>query len=179
MNAREEKSDKSGLHYQIVGRSKNRERVTRSVIQHQADSPFSIFSLSLSLPAPCFPLRLMDILPLSSSTSRFPTRNVVLGRATALSLLHRPAANPVREKADERTSREKNALEISFAGQFIGEKAMPSYRWDGAAIRCRGKVLRYVVNDMEIISIKFDLHRQTTKSEKKRFIKFLFKWKIL
>lgn len=83
--------------------------------------------------------------PLSSSTStsRFPTRNVVSGRTTTtttssplfslyvLIYIYLRPVSSCRESWRECTSRhsgEKNALEISFARQFIGEKAMPGYR---------------------------------------------------
>lgn len=98
---------------------KNREGV-RSVIQHRADSSFffifpvspsSFFRREHSLcPRP---------LPLLVSRRRMSFRNE---RHGFLSFSTPQTCDKSSSRESRRTSREKNALEISFAGQFIEER---------------------------------------------------------
>lgn len=144
-----EDSDKipKGLHYQIVGGAKNRERVRSRYTASSRFVRLLHFASGASLVAPLLsPSSRASPLSSSTSTSRFPTRNVVSGRTSTTTTTSSPLFSlslyvliyiylrPVsscRESWRKRTSRhsgEKNASEISFAGQFIGEKAMPGYR---------------------------------------------------
>lgn len=84
---------------------------------------FSSFSSFLIFPS------LSRMCSLSKSTSISDVEYLVSGWRIPLSLFRRSAMSPLPKKASECTSREKNALEISFAEQFIeGKKARLSIR---------------------------------------------------
>lgn len=99
---------------------KNREGV-RSVIQHRAGSSFFFI---FPVPRFSFFYREHSLCP-RPLPLRFPTQNVVSKRTVRLSFfLHSVDLRQVLfpRKSGERSSREKNALEISFAGQFIEDR---------------------------------------------------------